>query len=52
MGFDTVLLKAIVRHRLRAWEAMLRGSNIKDTGVGDPVVKVMLGIQRYDIGWP
>ena len=29
---------------------MLRGSNIKDNGVGDPVVKGMLGIQRYDIG--
>ena len=30
---------------------MLWGSNIKDTGVGDPVLKVMLGVQRY-LGGP
>ena len=32
--------------------AMLRGSKVRDTGVGDPAMEVMLGVQRWDLVGP
>ena len=48
--FDTILLIAIISNSSGVCKAgmgaMLRGSKDRDTGVGDPAMEVMLGVQR------
>ena len=50
MVFDTILLKAMTRDSSGVCKAgmgaILRGSKVRDTGVGDPAMEVMLGVQR------
>ena len=50
MVFDTILLKAMIRDSSGVCKAgmgvMLRGSKVRDTGVGDPAMEVMSGAQR------
>ena len=48
--FDTVLLKAIIKDSSGVCKAgmgvKLRGSKLRDTGVGDPAMEVILGVPR------
>ena len=48
--------KAIIRGRLGACKGehggMFKGSKVRDTGVGDPVVGLRLGVQKWEIVWP
>ena len=64
MVFDTILLKAMIRDLSGVCKAgmgvKLRGSKVRDTGVGDPAMEVMVRSghpamvrgSEVGFGWP